>query len=178
MINMTYPVDVKERVTIARIWNDANVEELWRLWTTKTGIESWWGPEGAAVKVQKLDLHPEGELVYTTIALAERQVSPMKEQRMPFITEGRIYYTEVDPPHRLEYVQLIDFVPEIKPYSVATTIDLNPYMDGVRLVVGFDAMHDPVWTQRTALGWECQLLKLAKVLGTGAAVTEGSSRTS
>ena len=60
MITRTYPVDVMERVTIARIWDDANVEALWRLWTTKTGIESWWGPEGAAVKVQKLDLRPEG----------------------------------------------------------------------------------------------------------------------
>src|SRR4030095_2486094 len=178
MIDLTYRVDVKERVTIARTWDDANVEELWRLWTTKTGIESWWGPEGAAVKVQKLDLRPEGELRYTTIALAERQISLMKEQRMPFITQGRFFYTEVDPPHRLEYAQLIDFVPDLKPYIIATTVDLNPYMDGVRLVVGFDAMHDPVWTQRTALGWESQLRKLAKVRRTGSALTERSACTS
>ena len=26
----------------------ASVDELWELWTTKEGFESWWPPEGAA----------------------------------------------------------------------------------------------------------------------------------
>jgi uncharacterized protein YndB with AHSA1/START domain len=29
----------------------ASVEELWELWTTKEGFESWWGPDGFRVEV-------------------------------------------------------------------------------------------------------------------------------
>jgi len=43
---------------------DPTVEEAWALWTTKTGIESWWGPEGFGVTVASLDLRPGGELIY------------------------------------------------------------------------------------------------------------------
>ena len=33
----------------------AKVEELWELWTTKQGFESWWGPDGFRVKVHALE---------------------------------------------------------------------------------------------------------------------------
>ena len=32
------------RITIERTYR-ASVEDVWDLWTTKEGIESWWGPE-------------------------------------------------------------------------------------------------------------------------------------
>ena len=41
----------------------ATIDEVWDMWTTKEGIESWWGPDGFAVKVRKLDLRAGGELV-------------------------------------------------------------------------------------------------------------------
>jgi uncharacterized protein YndB with AHSA1/START domain len=31
----------------------ATIDEVWDMWTTKEGIESWWGPDGFAVKVRK-----------------------------------------------------------------------------------------------------------------------------
>ena len=42
---------------------EAAVEDLWFLWTTKEGFESWWGPEGFRVEVHKLDLRVGGDLV-------------------------------------------------------------------------------------------------------------------
>ena len=39
---------------------EAPVEDVWDLWTTAEGIESWWGPEGFSVRVSKLDLRPGG----------------------------------------------------------------------------------------------------------------------
>ena len=38
------------KVVIERTYR-AQAEELWDLWTTKTGFESWWGPEGFRVEV-------------------------------------------------------------------------------------------------------------------------------
>ena len=50
----------RRKVTLERSF-EASIEEVWDLWTTKEGIESWWGPDGFVVTVQKLDLRPGGE---------------------------------------------------------------------------------------------------------------------
>ncbi|MFE4857815.1 SRPBCC domain-containing protein [Streptomyces sp. NPDC056670] len=47
-------------------------ERVWELWTTASGIERWWAPDGFTVRVETLDLRPGGELVYefpTEVAL-------------------------------------------------------------------------------------------------------------
>lgn len=44
----------KQRITLERFYR-ADVQDIWDLWTTKEGIESWWGPGGFAVKVRKPD---------------------------------------------------------------------------------------------------------------------------
>ena len=48
----------------------APIEEVWALWTTREGIESWWGPEGFEVEVTEMDLRPGGELSYLMTAKA------------------------------------------------------------------------------------------------------------
>ena len=45
---------VQAAVVIERTYR-ATVEELWALWTTKAGFESWWGPEGVRVEVKTCD---------------------------------------------------------------------------------------------------------------------------
>ena len=35
----------RAQFSIERTYSDS-VEDVWDLWTTKPGIESWWGPEG------------------------------------------------------------------------------------------------------------------------------------
>ena len=44
-------------------------------------------------------------------------------------------------------------------------MELEATGDGVHLTVTLDAMHDDVWTARSVAGWESQLEKLEKLLG-------------
>ena len=142
----------------------ASADEAWALWTTKPGIESWWGPEGFDVIVTSLDLRPSGDLVYLMTAVAPDQVAFMKQAGMPLCTECRVTYTEVAPFSRLAYKTLADFVPGVAPYEVATVVELKAVADGVKLIITFDAMHDDVWTERARAGHESQMRKLDALL--------------
>lgn len=153
----------RRQVTLERAL-EGSIEEVWDLWTTKEGIESWWGPDGFAVKVQKLDLRPGGELVYATTAIASDQIEFMKNAGMPLTIETRVTYTEVVPPRRLAYTTRADFIPGVEPYDAATVVELHPSTDGVRLVLTQEAMHDEHWTQMAVMGWQSELDKLARVL--------------
>jgi uncharacterized protein YndB with AHSA1/START domain len=155
--------DAKRRITIERTYQ-ASIEDVWDLWTTKDGIESWWGPEGFTVKVRKLDLRPGGALEYAMTATALEQIEFMKGAGMPLTTEARLIYKEVAPRRRLAYEHLADFIPGVEPYTVASIVELQPGAQGVRMVLTFDPMHDEQWTQRMVMGWESQLGKLAKAL--------------
>jgi uncharacterized protein YndB with AHSA1/START domain len=153
----------KRTITMERTYK-ASIADVWDLWTTKEGIESWWGPDGFEVKVRKLDLRPGGELLYAMTAIALPQIQFMKKAGMQLTTEARITYTEIVAQRRLAYIHLADFIPGVKSYDVATKIELHPNTPGVRMVLTFDAMHDEQWTQRAVMGWESELGKLAKVL--------------
>jgi uncharacterized protein YndB with AHSA1/START domain len=153
----------RAQFSIKRIY-DTSIEEAWALWTTKAGIESWWGPEGFEVAVTSLDLRAGGELVYRMTATAPEQVAFMKRAGMPLTTECKVSYVEVSPPSRLAYKTLTDFVPGIEPYDVGTVVELKSTPDGVQLTITFDAMHDDVWTERARAGHESQLRKLDALL--------------
>lgn len=159
----TPPMPARAQFSIERAYA-ASVDECWALWTTKAGIESWWGPEGFDVTVVTLDLRPGGELVYRMTATAPEQVSFMKQAGMPLSTECRVTYTEVSPPRRLAYKALADFIPGVAPYEVATVVELRAMADGVKLIITFDAMHDDLWTERARAGHESQLRKLDALL--------------
>ena len=153
----------RKRITMERVYQAA-VRDVWDLWTTKEGIESWWGPGGFTVKVHKLDLRAGGELLYAMTAIDPPQVAFMKKAGMPLTTEARITFTEVVPLERLAYVHLADFIPGVEPYDVATVVELHKTSGGVRMVLTFDAMHNDEWTQRATMGWESEIGKLAAVL--------------
>ena len=153
----------RRTVTLERTY-DASIEEVWDLWTTKEGLESWWGPDGFVVKVQKLDLRPGGELLYTMTAIGSDQIEFLKNAGMPATSATRVTYTHVDPPRRLAYSTVADFIPGVEPYAVATVVELHAIPEGVRLVLTQDAMHDERWTQLAVMGWEMELDKLARVL--------------
>ena len=153
----------RTRITFERIYR-ANVQDVWDLWTTKSGIESWWGPGGFAVTVRKLDLRPGGELLYAMTAIDPPQVEFMKKAGMPVTREYRITFSEIVPRRRLAYVHLADFIPGVDPYDVATVVELHESNEGVRMVLTFDAMHNDEWTKLATMGWESELGKLAAVL--------------
>ena len=153
----------RRRVTIERTFNAA-IEDVWELWTTKDGIESWWGPPGFEVKVRRLDFRRGGELLYAMSAIAPDQIEFMKKAGMPLTTESLVTYTEVVPLKRLAFTQLADFIPNVKPYEVATTVELSTHLQGVAMILTLDAMHDEYWTKMAVMGWESELDKLAKRL--------------
>lgn len=146
----------------------ATLEDVWDLWTTKEGIESWWGPDGFGVTVHAIDVRPQGTLHYSMSALAPEMVAFMKEQGMPATTQHHVTYTEVLRLRRLAYEHPVDFVPGVAAYDVTTVVELSLADAGVKMVLSFDRMHDELWTRRAAKGWENEIGKLEKVLSSRA----------
>lgn len=139
-------------------------EHVWQLWTTAEGIESWWAPDGFTVEVEELDMRPGGALVYTMTATGPEQIEFMREAGMPLSTRSRKTFTVVEPPRRLAYTSLVDFVPDVEPYEFLTTVELEPTEDGVRAVMSVEAMHDDVWTERLLAGRANELDNLGRLL--------------
>jgi uncharacterized protein YndB with AHSA1/START domain len=155
---------MRKTITMERTYNAA-IGDVWDLWTTREGIESWWGPDGFQVTVRAIDLRPGGQLRYAMTAVGPLQVQFMQKAGMPLTTEALVTYTEIIAQRRLAYVHLADFIPGVEPYDVATTVELHPTSSGVRMILTFDAMHDADWTQRAVMGRESELGRLARVLG-------------
>jgi uncharacterized protein YndB with AHSA1/START domain len=140
-------------------------EEIWELWTTREGIESWWAPDGFEVEVETLELRPGGELAYTMTATGPEQIDFMRNAGMPLSTRSQKTFTEVSRPGRLGYLSLVDFVRDVPPYEHLTQIDLIESADGgTHVVMTVDALHDAEWTQRLLAGRGNELDNLARVL--------------
>jgi uncharacterized protein YndB with AHSA1/START domain len=154
----------RKTVTLERV-HHALLRDVWDLWTTKEGIESWWGPGGFGVTVRHLDLRPGGQMHYLMTAVDPRMADFMRAEGMPLTTEVHVTYTEIVPLKRLAYEQMINFVPGVAPYLVAHSVDLQQLPKGqVRMTLRIDAMHDDEWTERTVAGFESQLGKLEALL--------------
>ena len=153
----------KETITFERIFQVA-IEDVWELWTTQDGLESWWGPEGFTTRVHRLDVRAGGELRYAMTATAPEQIGFLERAGMPLTTEQRVVYQKVDPPTELAYVSRADFIPGVAPYDVTTRVELRAEGAKVRMLVTIDAMHDAHWTKMATLGWQSQVARLAQVL--------------
>ena len=153
----------RRRISLERHYRTTPAE-IWELWTTAGGIESWWGPDGFEVRVRRIDLRPGGTLEYTMSAVGPDQIEFLKKAGMKLTTEHQATFTEVSPEHRLAYRHPADFIPGVETYEVDTLVELEPTADGVRLVLTFDAMHDDHWTRLATMGWESQLGRLAQLL--------------
>jgi len=156
-------VTVRPRLTLERTFQ-ASIDDVWELWTTKEGIESWWGPEGFSVAVRDLNLRPGGKLSYAMSATGPEQIDFVKKAGMPVTTENTVTFTDVEPPRRLVYKELADFIPGVESYEVETIVELSEVSDGVRLVLTFEAMHDDHWTEMARLGREGELDRLSRLL--------------
>lgn len=158
----------RRTITIERSFK-ATIEEVWDMWTTRDGIESWWGPEGFMTEVGKIDLRPGGTLDYSMIAVAPEQIEFLKQSGMPATTPTRVTYIEVVPHRRLSYVSRADFISGVEPYDVMTTVEFFAEADRVRMVITSDAMHDTFWTNMAVKGWASQMSKLERVLSASSA---------
>jgi uncharacterized protein YndB with AHSA1/START domain len=143
----------------------ATVQELWDLWTTKEGFESWWGPEGFRVEVQEIDARLGGALRYEMIADAPEMIAQMKKMGQPrsHKTHGR--FSQFEPQRRLALTHVIDFIPGVKPYESVMRMELFPSGDNVRVMVQLSPMHDAATSQMQLEGFTSQIGKLEKRFG-------------
>jgi uncharacterized protein YndB with AHSA1/START domain len=155
-----------QRIRLERTYG-ASPEDVFALWTTEEGIEAWWAPDGFEVEVERLELRPGGTLLYTMTARAPEMVKFMTDSGMPICTRATKIFTEIEPPRRLAYDSLVDFVPGVEPYEHGTLIELEPEGDGVRVVETIEPLHDDKWTQRLIAGRQNELANLARLLEPG-----------
>src|SRR5437879_13644300 len=106
----------RPKVVVERTYR-ARVDELWELWTTKDGFESWWGPEGFRVEVHTLEARVGGRLHYDMIAAAPEQIAAMRHMNRPISHEVHARFTEMRPLERLAITNTIDFLPKVKSYE-------------------------------------------------------------
>jgi len=147
------------KVVIERTYR-ASLEEVWALWTTQEGFESWWGPQGFRAEVQELDARVGGALQYDMIADSPEMIAVMKQMGRPPSHATRARFTELKPHSRLVITNVIDFLPGVAAYQSEIAVDLTSTGGSVRMVVTLDAMHSDELTRMQAQGFTSQLTKL------------------
>lgn len=145
----------------------ASVEELWALWTTKSGFESWWGPEGFRVEVHRMEARTDGAVEYDMIADAPEAIAAMKAMGQPLSHGTSGWFSEFRPHERLTLMHRIDFVPGAEPYETRIDVDFSPAGEAARMVVTAHPHLDPVWTRMAVEGFTSQLTKLDRRYGWG-----------
>ena len=123
------------------------VEELWELWTTKEGFESWWGSEGSRVEVHTIEAREGGSLHYDMIAVAPADIAARNQLGLAPSSPVRARFTEFRPYQRLILTHVIDFVPGMKAYEQTIAVDFFPTGDTVRMVTTIAPMHNEEFTQ-------------------------------
>jgi uncharacterized protein YndB with AHSA1/START domain len=124
----------KANIVIERTYR-ASIEEVWGLWTTKDGFESWWGPQGFRVEVQELDARVGGALRYEMIADSPEMIAAMKQMGQPTSHPTRSSFTELKPRERLVLTNILDFLPGVAPYESHIAADFFAMADQVRMVL-------------------------------------------
>jgi uncharacterized protein YndB with AHSA1/START domain len=156
--------NIRQKVIFERTYR-ARVEELWALWTTKEGFESWWGPEGFRVDVFTLEARLGGTLHYDMIADSPEAIAAMKQIGRPLSHGTRGRFTEIRPHERLAITHAIDFLPGVQPYESTMVVEFFPSDASVRMVITLDPMHDDEFTRMSTMGFASQLTKLDKRFG-------------
>jgi uncharacterized protein YndB with AHSA1/START domain len=156
---MTDNSTVKAKTVVERTYK-ARVDELWDLWTTKQGFESWWGPVGFRVEVHAMEPRVGGAFHYDMIANAPEQVTAMKQMGSPTSHETRGKFSEFKRNERLVLTHVIDFLPGVKPYESTIVVEFFPAGESTRMVVALHSMHDANFTKMQVEGFTSQLSKL------------------
>jgi uncharacterized protein YndB with AHSA1/START domain len=163
-MNATSDAEQRQRIKLERTLR-APVERVWRLWTTKEGLEKWWGPEGFASIVNRIDVRVGGGYEIAMTAVRADIVAYLESSGAPLTSHDRGDYTEVVEHARLAWTSGVDFIPGVPKYDSDSSVDMRPLADGgTHLVVTLEAMHDGHWTKMKTMGWEQQLAKLEQLL--------------
>jgi uncharacterized protein YndB with AHSA1/START domain len=149
----------EEKIVIERSYQ-ASIEDVWALWTTKEGFESWWGPQGFRADVQELDARVGGALRYDMVADTPEMIEMMKQMGQPAAHATHSRFSEIEPHTRLMITNVIDFLPGVATYESNIAVDFSAASGSVRMVVTLDAMHNDEFTKMQKDGFTSQLTKL------------------
>lgn len=138
----------------------ATLAEVWDLWTTREGFESWWGPQGFRAEVRELDARVGGALRYEMIADTPQMVAAMKQAGQPTSTTARSRFSELVRHERLVLTSVIDFLPGVGAYENSIAVVFHAQGDQVRMVVTLEGMHSDEMTKMQKDGFTSQLTKL------------------
>ena len=138
----------------------ATLAEVWDLWTTKEGFESWWAPQGFRAEVHELDARVGGTLRYDMIAATPEMVAEMMKMGGTASHAVRSRFSELVPRERLVLTSVIDFLPGVAPYESEIAVDLAQQGGSVRMVVTLGAMHSEEMSRMQLEGFTSQLTKL------------------
>ena len=158
-MNSKNPSRSQAQVVVERTYQ-ATLSELWDLWTTKEGFESWWGPQGFRVEVHEIDARVGGALRYDMIADTPEMIAAMKQMGRPASHATRSSFSELKPLQRLVLTNVIDFLPGVEAYESNIAVDFHAFGDSVRMVVTLDSMHSDEFTKMQKEGFTSQLTKL------------------
>jgi uncharacterized protein YndB with AHSA1/START domain len=139
----------------------ARVEQLWELWTTKEGFESWWGSEGSRVAVHTLEPREGGRLYYGMLAATPADIAARTQLGLAPSSSVRASFTAFTPYRRLILTHVVDFVPGVKPYEQTIAVEFFPAGDTVRMVTTIEGMHNEEFTQTSVRVFTGQLNSLA-----------------
>jgi uncharacterized protein YndB with AHSA1/START domain len=157
----------RPKIIIERTYR-ASIEDVWDLWTTKQGFESWWGPQGFRADVHALEARVGGELRYDMVADSAEMIAAMKKMGQPASHPTHARFTELEPRERLAVTSMIDFIPGVATYESVIGVDFVAQGDHVRMVVSLDPMHSAEFTKMSEQGFRSQLTKLDARFGSTA----------
>jgi uncharacterized protein YndB with AHSA1/START domain len=150
------PTQPRQGFTLERTFRAAP-EKVWKMWTTKEGLEKWFIPEGMTTRVTKLDLRVAGEYAIEFTA---------KPGEPTLVNHG--VYVALEPPRHLAMIWRFDIYlkPGEKPYDVPITVDLHPTPEGgTRMVFRQGPLATAEFTEGSRQGVASNFEKLAKALG-------------
>jgi uncharacterized protein YndB with AHSA1/START domain len=151
--------DKKAKIVIERSYH-AKLEDVWDLWTTKAGFESWWGPVGFRADVEELDARVGGRLRYDMVADTPEMVAAMKEMGQAPSHGVTSHFKECKPRERLVLTNIIDFVPGVAPFDNDIEVDFRAVGGRVTMVVTLQPMHSEHMSKMQFDGFTSQLTKL------------------
>jgi len=143
----------------------APIEDLWDLWTTKAGFESWWAPEGCRVEVHALEARAGGAHEYDMIAVSPEAIASVRSLGLPLSNRTRGQFGEFRPHERLTLVHVMDFIAGVQPYEHLIEVDFRSAGGQASMVVTVHPHFAPHWTTRAVDAFNSQLARLDRRFG-------------
>lgn len=157
---MTDKNDLQEAVVIERFF-DAPVQLIWQMWTDAEHFAAWYGPEGATVRVAKMDVHVGGgRLVCMEVGPGDQRMQMwFTGEHREVVVNERLVYTESMADEHGNVLSPSDMgMPEGHPVTTEVHVELEDVDGRTKMVmthVGIPA------GSPGAIGWGMAFDKLA-----------------